>query len=445
MKKYFYILGISFILSLTFVLLAGHPMQSDSYGYDAIGVNLAAGNGYRDGAGELTMSREPIYPLFLAAGYKIFGHRYFPIQMAQIALFLLTVILVYRIAYLSFDRRIALYSMVITAFFPTLINYPAYILSETIFTFLLALFVYLCMKIYHTEKLIYYILAGAALALSTLCKAVMLPFIFILLIWMVLTSRAGKVNIRRKIIKAGIMVFIYMAIITPWMYRNYTLFGSFSLRQGSEGALCVKVQKLSYDSNDFKQHIVFMISESFGKKIYPDIVENPRDFLFKEDILVREKILPELRKKDYSAKEIKGMMMAEIKRRPFKFLAISTLDLLRMTQFTYFPLLIYEESLIKRVTELPHGRLFLSLSRGIFRLFAYILILLSIVGAIIRRKMWRNWLLLAALICYTDLVYSLIYGHGRYGVPLIPYYIILSAPVVVAIVEKMKGMIKCQK
>ena len=445
MKKYLYILGVSFIISLILLLFTKEPMQPDSFGYDTIGFNLAEGHGYVNEARVPVMSREPVYPTFLALVYLIFGHNYFFVQLAQIILFLLTLIFVYKIAKLIFDEKIAIYSITITAFSPTLVNYPAYILSETVFTFLLALFVYLCVKIYHTEKLIYYILTGVVLAASALCKAVMLPFIFILLIWMALTSRAGKVNIRRKIIKTGIMVLIYAAIVMPWMYRNYTICESFSLRQGSEVPLCSKVQKLDYDIDDFKQHIVFAISENLGKKIYPDAIENPRDFLFKEDILAREKILPELRRKGYSAKEIKNMMISEIMKRPFKFLAISALDLLRMTQFTYLPLLIYEKDLIRRIINLPHGRLILSIARGIFRLFAYLLILLSFVGLVIKKRLWRKWLFLVLIVCYTNFIYSLIYGHGRYGVPLIPYYIILSTPVIVMIKEKMKGAIKCQE
>ena len=73
-----------------------------------------------------------------------------------------------------------------------------------------------------------------------------------------------------------------------------------------------------------------------------------------------------------------------------------------------------------------HHPFLLSLLRGIFRLLAYLLILFSMIAMWIRRTEWKKWIFLAILICYTTLIYSLIYGHGRYSVPLIPYYIILS-------------------
>jgi len=444
-KKVTVVLILSFILSLMLVFVTRHPMLPDSYGYNAIGVNIASGNGYKDNIGEVTMAREPMYPLFLAVMYKIFGYRYFPVQIVQVGLFLLTVILVYRIAKLTFDRQIALYSMVITALFPTLINYPSYILSETLFTFLTSLLVFSCIKIYFTDKWIYYILTGLVLGASVLCKAIMLPFIFVVICWRLLLGDKRRCNIKNMIIKISVMVLIFITLVVPWMYRNYVNFGSFSLRGGSEEPLCAKVIKLNYGFEDFKKAFIFTISENLGKRMFPDAIENPRDFLFKEDILVREKMLPELREKGYTSKEIKNMMMNEIMKRPIKFIAISSLDLFKMTQFTYLPILIDQEYLIEKITNVRHGVFLLSLSRGIFRFLAYLLILFSIIAMWMRKAEWRNLIFLVILVCYTNLIYSLIYGHGRYGVPLIPYYIILSAPAIVMIKEKMKGIIKCQK
>jgi len=438
MKKYFYILTLSFLFSFLLLLFTREPMQADSYSYDAIGRNLAAGRGYVDESGALTMDREPLYPFFLAAVYKIFGHNYFFVQLIQIALFLLTVILTYKIAALIFDRKITMYAMAITAFFPTLANYPSYILSETLFTFLLSLTVFFGIKAYLTDTMKYYLLLGLGLGLTALCKAIMLPFIFLVILW-VIFLKLKLAGVTKLVMKIIIMTLVFMLLTIPWMYRNYLGFGSFSLRKGSEMPLCTKVLKLKYNFNDFKQNFIFIISENLGNKIFPGAVYNPKDFLFKEDIIAREKVLPELKKRGYSNEEIKGMMILEIARRPFKFIAVSFLDLLKMTQFTYLPLLTDQEYLIKNICATQSGAFMLFLLRGIFRLSAYLLLLFSIFGLWIKRDLWKNWLLVFILICYTNVLYSLIYGHGRYGVPLIPYYIILSTPLIMLIKEKIKS------
>jgi len=425
-KRFLYILIGSFILNVLLLFLTKTPMQPDSYSYDTIGINLSNGHGYVDKVYVPTMEREPLYPVFLAFIYLIFDHSYFFVQFFQIVLFLGTVVLVYKIARMIFDKKIAFYSMTITAFFPTLVNYSSYILSETVFTFLLALVVFLGIKTYFTDHLSYYLLLGIALGLSALCKIIMLPFVFIVILWLVFLKfkSSNKTNV---IIKIGLMGLIFICLILPWMSRNYTKFGNFSLREGSLEPLCIKVQKLNYNFNDLKQNLVFIISENLGKKIFPNAVKNPRDFLFKEDILVIEKILPELKSKGYTDKEIKNIMIKGIIRRPIKFIVVSSIDLLKMTQFTYLPVLIDQEYLIKKISDYRHGNIFLSLSRGIFRLLAYVLIVFSIMGIFAQKVLWREWIFLFIVIIYISLAYSIVYGHGRYSVPLIPYYIILSS------------------
>jgi hypothetical protein len=222
------------------------------------------------------------------------------------------------------------------------------------------------------------------------------------------------------------MVFACLIVVTPWMYRNHTHFGSFSLRGGSEVPLCAKVQKLDYSFNDFKKAFVFTISENLGQKMFPDVVK-PERFLFKEDYLVRDKILPELERKGYSPGEIKSIMTARIIERPWKFLLISSLDLFKMTQFTYLPMLIDQEYIIEKFNAFKYGNNLLSLIRAVFRSFAYILIVFFIMALFSQRALWKKWMLLFLVIVYISLSYAIVYGHGRYSVPLIPFYVIFSA------------------
>lgn len=429
-ERWFYVvLGISFFLSLLLTFGIDHPVDdtSDAHGYDKLALNLSQGNGYVDEDLRLTMNREPAYPFFLAFVYLAFGHSYAAVKFLQILLFLGTVILTYSIADMVFGRRIAMYSMIATAFFPTLMSYPSYILSETLFTFLLSLFVFFCLKACVGKKLVYYVLSGAALGSLILCKAIMLPFIVVLFLWGVLFCKETA--------KTILMVFICVGIILPWMYRNYKHFNTFSLREGSALALCIKAQKLDYGPEDFKKAIIFTISEQAGKKMFPDSVKDPRDFLFKEDMLARERILPELKKEGYGDEEINRMMMNRIKKRPLKFLAVSFLDLLKLSQFSYFPVL-NQANVIEKFHRLPNGRAWLSLLRAGFRSIAGLLILFSIIGMYIKRTMWKKWIFLVIIISYPLIIYDLIYGNGRYMVPFIPYFVIFSMPAVFRIKEK---------
>jgi len=415
---------ISLIIQIFLILFIDIPVEGDAGVYDTIGAKLSDGKGYVLEDGQLTMSREPAYPFFLAFIYSIFGHSLLAVKLIQIVLFLGTAVFSYKIAYLVFGDKIAKYTFVLVALFPTLISYPSFILSETLFTFLLSLLVFFCIKLSKEKKLKYYILSGVILGIVVLCKSIMFPFILVLFLWGILFCKNTP--------KTILMVVIAFIIVAPWMYRNYINFGTFALRDGSERALAIKVKKLDYGIQDFKKAIVFTISESLGKKVYPDAIKNPRDFLFKEDIIVREKILPELKNKGYSDKEIRKIMIGKIAKRPLKFLTVSSLDLLKMMQFSYLPFL-NEDRIIESFKKLSNGAISLSVLRAIFRFLACVLILFSILGMYLKRNIWKEWIFLFVLIAYITLSYSLMYGHGRYSVPLIPYYVMLSVPTILKI------------
>ena len=104
------VLIISFSLGALFAFSVSHPVESDAYEYDTIGWNLARGNGFSMDARapfNPTMYREPTYPFFLSAVYKIFGHNYKAVYFFQIILFSLTCILVYFLARDIFGEKIA--------------------------------------------------------------------------------------------------------------------------------------------------------------------------------------------------------------------------------------------------------------------------------------------------------------------------------------------------
>lgn len=432
LKKYWFslILVSSFALSCLLTFLIQHPLEEspDSYSYDNIAVNLVSGHGYTDENYKLTMEREPVYPFFLALVYFIFGHNYPVVQLIQILLFLITLVYVYKIALIVFDEIRARWAFTFTAFFPTLLNYPAYILSETLFTLLLAVFIYLCLKISLAKEIKYCILAALTFGVLVLTKSIMLGFSLFLFLWVFWFTRSFK-----KIILTAAVSFV---IISPWVYRNHAYFDTFDLRGSIEMStgevLFYKVRKLDYKLKDFKEAVVFTISENLGKKIFPEAIDNPRDFLFKEDILVHNKLMPELRARRYTDDEIKRKMIHEIMNRPAKFILISTLDVLKMTQFSYLPTL-NQAHIIENFNKITHGSSLLSLLRAAFRSLAYFLILFTIIGILMYRNIWHKWIFLFIVIVYFNLAYSIIYGHGRFSVPIIPYYIILSVPLILKI------------
>ena len=173
---------VSFSLGSFFAFCSRHPITLDASVYDRIGWNLAQGNGFsQQGIAPFTptMYREPAYPYILGAIYKIFGHNYVVVYLFQIFIFSLTCILVYFLARDIFSEKAAKYSAFFAAICPTLANYPSYLLTETLFTFLLCLSVLVLTKAVKAQRALWFLASGVIFAITSLCKTVTLLFIFV--------------------------------------------------------------------------------------------------------------------------------------------------------------------------------------------------------------------------------------------------------------------------
>ena len=150
------IITISFLFGIFFILISDHPLINDATIYDILGLNLARGNGFSltpiAFSFTPTSYRAPAYPFFLAGIYKVFGHSYTLVYLLQTLLFSLTCLFVYFSARNIFDEKIARYSALFTALCPTLANYSTYILTETLFTFLLCFEAWILTKILIQKK-----------------------------------------------------------------------------------------------------------------------------------------------------------------------------------------------------------------------------------------------------------------------------------------------------
>jgi 4-amino-4-deoxy-L-arabinose transferase-like glycosyltransferase len=124
-----------------FVIYPHLPDFGPGDGYDLIALNITRGNGYMFHGLPAAAERLPLYPLLLAAGYLVFGPQSWPWQLAQCACSAATCVLVLRMARDYATRSAALAAAIVCALHPTLIFYTARPFTETLYTYLLLLFV----------------------------------------------------------------------------------------------------------------------------------------------------------------------------------------------------------------------------------------------------------------------------------------------------------------
>ena len=449
--------GILFVVSLFVGLIFSIYFPSslinegDQFQYNTIANNINIHNVFSIETTppfNSTLNREPLYPLFLSLIYRIFGGSFSVVRMIQVLIFALTIILIYMLILILTNNKIAFYSSLFTAICPPLANQTAYLLSETFFLFLLIIFIYLftMMMSLRTSKL--FIFCGVMLGLLTLCKALMIYFLPFLILGIIILKQGKGI-----FYPVFLVVVSFLIILMPWLYRNHYLFNTWKITAQRSGmVLNIRAMKISYDENDYKNAAVYYFSEELGKIIYPGatirskaimnqfnaVVEGMEDKDYWRDVLkgknftLREGTIVDIKsqklKKDgLSEIEIDRILTDEalrkIKAGPFKYLLQTPLELIKMTTFTYLPLL-NEEYVISRINWANKKLLFLL--RSITRLIAYPILGLAFYGIYQYRSRWKDSLPGLFIIIFFNLFYGSTFGDARYAAPLIPFYIMFA-------------------
>jgi 4-amino-4-deoxy-L-arabinose transferase-like glycosyltransferase len=193
-------------------------INDDARDYQGLATRLATTGSYADQWGNLVSLRPPLYPAAIAAVYYGFGvHNDDVVRVLQAGLSLLTVLLVYRIGVIVYSRPIALWAAGVCSLYPSLLGYANLLLSETLFTFLLATFTWLVLEAVDRQNIPWVIAAGMAMGLAALTRSIMLLFLpfQVLYLWM-----AWKASLGRRFMVAAVAILAFAVTIAPWAIRN---------------------------------------------------------------------------------------------------------------------------------------------------------------------------------------------------------------------------------
>lgn len=197
-------------------------------GYDLIANNLAHGNGYRWDAnmGE-TMIREPGYPLFLAAVFKVGGYH---LEAARVANWLLSigiVIMIMRLTRLVTDNgRAALIASVLFLLYPGTIICEARGGVEILFIFAILVFMLALHRAVEKGALWRYLVAG--LALGSVVQIRSTPLLFPVFLWVYLSLTVNGARKRLRVaLNVAVLVLGMAVVMAPWTIRNYLLVHEF--------------------------------------------------------------------------------------------------------------------------------------------------------------------------------------------------------------------------
>jgi len=220
MKNIFLLLIFLLTLSirLVYIVNCNELPTYDQSSYDEMATSISEGEGYKLN-GAATAFKVPFYSMFLGGIYYIFGHKYIIARIIQSIIGTLICIIVYFISKELFGFKIGVLSAFIISIYPPLIKIPSLLLSENLFIFLLSFILWALFYLKKRNSLIIQILIGVSLGLTILTRgiAIFLPIVIYLIL--------RTFDLERPY-RTAFVVFFFLAItISPWILRNYLIFG----------------------------------------------------------------------------------------------------------------------------------------------------------------------------------------------------------------------------
>ncbi|MDP3732557.1 MAG: glycosyltransferase family 39 protein [Candidatus Omnitrophota bacterium] len=219
---------ILFLLALTVRLLyvlffSQFPLLKDDLQYNMIAKNILDGNGFSYDSVKPTAARGPLYPLFLAATYFVFGYDYNTARILQAIIGAITCLLIYFIAKKLYNQNIGFYAFVIASIYPSLIGYSGLLYSETLAAFLVSLTILFYILSSEKKSFLFFVITGISFGLLILCypKFLFLPVLSGFSIYFFN-------EFRKEFFKYFFALIVGVVfILTPWTLRNIKEFGKF--------------------------------------------------------------------------------------------------------------------------------------------------------------------------------------------------------------------------
>ena len=225
-RKYlFTIIAVAAVLRICMAAFFHPPLISDDRDYDAIARSLVHGQGFSlDGAP--TAYRLPGYPLLLAGSYGVFGDVKTPIRFFQAAADVLSCLLLFSIGKKMFSESVGLIAAAALAVFPIQVLYVSHLMTETLFTTVLLLIVWVV--VIEEDDLG---LAAASVILGALTGVGLLLRTTVALIPAVIFLYRYRRGIPFTKNAGGLMLIVATAaiVVAPWLVRNYDMFHRLSM------------------------------------------------------------------------------------------------------------------------------------------------------------------------------------------------------------------------
>lgn len=192
--------------------------------------NLVLGNGFsqsKDVPYLPAADFPPFYPLLLAVSNGLTGS-FLPVIFLQMVVSSLLPYLIFHMGdFLSLSIRVRNLAAFLTAFEPQMILWSLFVITEVTAVSLLLFSLFCFLRWFYEEKTRYLGMTALFLGFSTLTRPHgQFLFILALVFLLIFVWRKRKIIFARQ---AVVFALIFLAVVGPWILRNYVQFGTVSI------------------------------------------------------------------------------------------------------------------------------------------------------------------------------------------------------------------------
>lgn len=207
-------------------ILQGHEVPPlDTPDYDGIALNLLQGHGFI--VRGMQAWRPPLYPVFLAGIYGLFGYHHLAVKLLQALIGALMVPVLYWTGRevegegLSLGEGVGKIGALLMVFYGPFVGRTNEVMTETVFAFLLVTMGLLLIRGMRCEGYRNEIGGGILLGLAILTRAILLGFTIVLPLLGLFRRRARMAK------KMAVASCCALFVVLPWTVRNYMVFRAF--------------------------------------------------------------------------------------------------------------------------------------------------------------------------------------------------------------------------
>ncbi len=368
--------------------LRDNPLHGDAASYDRIVRSLLAGGGFAERPGSPTAFWPPLYPLLLAAWYRVCGYSLLAARLLQAVLGAVAVAVTSLAARSVFGRRVAILTGLGMACYPHLVYFGAWLIPEALYLALLALTVCVAVRLQSLPRRMGFAALGLLLGWATLAKPATLMLLPLVVWWLWIAPPPRPT--RARLVQCLWLLALAVVVIAPWTVRNYQVFQTF-VPVSTNGGYTF------YGANN---------ADAFGghREAFP-----PPLPAFAE---------PQAEQEYYR----RGMEW--IVGHPGDFARLALRKLVRL--FSPLSVASYEQDY-----PLPLA----GLVRGIYTAF----LILALVGALWSLPRWREVAIFYALIVRVLLGTVIFYGDARYTMPMVPSLVVFASVALVLVYDRLRA------